>query len=377
MGASANMGNKRGWGWHVCQVGMGAGASAWNERGCAEQVHGIKGGAGGRRVYGMGAGAGAGVWNGHGCKHGEWVGVQPQMAAFRITTDSAKRPRIEPKKLFFGGTGIRGPTQKWGCGAPHKFFGSACGGRGSPLERSVGSPTSSFCKMWAAPPQMWAAPLGVGLPMKLGNELTLRVPKKGSLRNIFAAKIKPKPMWDYMFYVQRALVTNNTRKPVSRLSEQTGLPSRQTGLGFDLHPNPSPSPNKPVVMLFPGSVDVLDEEHLVSAGGFGARGSVDENKEDGVEVGVSDVFPDPIDMIAQDALKDSGVAVVDFSAFLDGSNKQDVADSISSSFKKAGLVYIHSTTEFHPNRSRRYSTHREEHCPTQRSPSKCTPQDRW
>ncbi|KAJ6560850.1 hypothetical protein DFH09DRAFT_1083318 [Mycena vulgaris] len=45
----------------------------------------------------------------------------------------------------------------------------------------------------------------------------------------------------------------NTRKPVSRLSEQTGLLSRQTGLqadlpglGFDLHPNPSPSPNKPV-----------------------------------------------------------------------------------------------------------------------------------
>ncbi|KAJ6511660.1 hypothetical protein DFH09DRAFT_1100410 [Mycena vulgaris] len=42
-------------------------------------------------------------------------------------------------------------------------------------------------------------------------------------------------------------------QPVSRLSEQTGLPSRQTGLqanlpglGFDLHPNPSPSPNKPV-----------------------------------------------------------------------------------------------------------------------------------
>jgi hypothetical protein len=57
------------------------------------------------------------------------------------------------------------------------------------------------------------------------------------------------------------------RKPVPRLSEQTGLPSHQTGLqadlpglqadlpglqadlpglGFDLHPNPSPSPNKPV-----------------------------------------------------------------------------------------------------------------------------------
>jgi hypothetical protein len=43
------------------------------------------------------------------------------------------------------------------------------------------------------------------------------------------------------------------RKPISRLSKQTGLPSHQTGLqadlpglGFDLHPNPSPSPNKPV-----------------------------------------------------------------------------------------------------------------------------------
>jgi hypothetical protein len=36
------------------------------------------------------------------------------------------------QKTFFGGTGIRGPTQKWGSGVPHKFFGSACGGRGSP-----------------------------------------------------------------------------------------------------------------------------------------------------------------------------------------------------------------------------------------------------
>jgi hypothetical protein len=44
-------------------------------------------------------------------------------------------------------------------------------------------------------------------------------------------------------------------------------------------------------VLFPGSVDVPDEEHLASAGGFGARGSVDKKKEDGVEVGVSDVFP--------------------------------------------------------------------------------------
>jgi hypothetical protein len=42
-------------------------------------------------------------------------------------------------------------------------------------------------------------------------------------------------------------------KPVSQLSKQTGLSSHQTGLqanlpglGFDLHPNPSPSPNKPV-----------------------------------------------------------------------------------------------------------------------------------
>jgi hypothetical protein len=43
------------------------------------------------------------------------------------------------------------------------------------------------------------------------------------------------------------------RKPVSRLSEQTGLPSHQTGLqadlpglGLALHQNPSPSPKKPV-----------------------------------------------------------------------------------------------------------------------------------
>ncbi|KAJ7848553.1 hypothetical protein B0H13DRAFT_1906651 [Mycena leptocephala] len=45
----------------------------------------------------------------------------------------------------------------------------------------------------------------------------------------------------------------NMRKPVSRLSEQTGLPSHQTGLqadlpglGLALHQNPSPSPKKPV-----------------------------------------------------------------------------------------------------------------------------------
>ncbi|KAJ7728152.1 hypothetical protein DFH07DRAFT_782287 [Mycena maculata] len=47
--------------------------------------------------------------------------------------------------------------------------------------------------------------------------------------------------------------TRDMRKPVSRLSEQTGLPSHQTGLqadmpglGFDRHSNPSPSPKKPV-----------------------------------------------------------------------------------------------------------------------------------
>ncbi|KAJ6462197.1 hypothetical protein C8R45DRAFT_941007 [Mycena sanguinolenta] len=59
--------------------------------------------------------------------------------------------------------------------------------------------------------------------------------------------------WGHSNQLDRALVTSNTRKPVSRLSEQMGLPSRQTGLqadlpglGFDLQPNPSPSPNKPV-----------------------------------------------------------------------------------------------------------------------------------
>ncbi|KAJ7889773.1 hypothetical protein B0H13DRAFT_1887882 [Mycena leptocephala] len=47
--------------------------------------------------------------------------------------------------------------------------------------------------------------------------------------------------------------TGNMRKPVSRLSEQMGLPSHQTGLqadlpglGLALHQNPSPSPKKPV-----------------------------------------------------------------------------------------------------------------------------------
>ncbi|KAJ6495051.1 hypothetical protein C8R45DRAFT_926989 [Mycena sanguinolenta] len=46
---------------------------------------------------------------------------------------------------------------------------------------------------------------------------------------------------------------SNARKPVSRLSEKTGLPGHQTGLqadlpglGFDLQPNPNPSLKKPV-----------------------------------------------------------------------------------------------------------------------------------
>ncbi|KAJ7732952.1 thymine dioxygenase [Mycena maculata] len=42
----------------------------------------------------------------------------------------------------------------------------------------------------------------------------------------------------------------------------------------------------------------------------------------------------------EDALGDSGVAVVDFAAFLDGSNKQGVAEEIISSFKGAGFVYL-------------------------------------
>ncbi|KAF7342363.1 Fe2OG dioxygenase domain-containing protein [Mycena venus] len=45
-------------------------------------------------------------------------------------------------------------------------------------------------------------------------------------------------------------------------------------------------------------------------------------------------------MVTEDALKNSRVAVVDFSTFLDGSNKQGVADTIFSSFKEAGFVYI-------------------------------------
>ncbi|KAJ7789114.1 hypothetical protein B0H14DRAFT_2627565 [Mycena olivaceomarginata] len=170
----------------VYTVAMGTGVQ--NERGvmgaggvggtCAErawvrvQVHGMKGGAGDKHpewaqvqvcgtgmgasmVQAWGMGGGAGMWNSR-----KW-----QLSGSPQTVQNS--PELSPKTFFFGGTGIRGPTQKWGSGAPHKFFGSACGGRGSPLERSVGSPTSSFCKMWAAPPQMWAAPPGVGLPMKL------------------------------------------------------------------------------------------------------------------------------------------------------------------------------------------------------------------
>jgi isopenicillin N synthase-like dioxygenase len=45
-------------------------------------------------------------------------------------------------------------------------------------------------------------------------------------------------------------------------------------------------------------------------------------------------------MNSYDVLEESGVAVVDFSAFLDGSNKQGVADAISSSFKDVGFVCL-------------------------------------
>ncbi|KAJ7443644.1 thymine dioxygenase [Mycena galericulata] len=41
-----------------------------------------------------------------------------------------------------------------------------------------------------------------------------------------------------------------------------------------------------------------------------------------------------------DALRDSGISVVDFSPFLDGSNKPAVAEAILSSFKRAGFVYL-------------------------------------
>ncbi|KAJ7123311.1 Clavaminate synthase-like protein [Mycena crocata] len=38
--------------------------------------------------------------------------------------------------------------------------------------------------------------------------------------------------------------------------------------------------------------------------------------------------------------KESGISVVDFAPFLDGSNKQAVADAILSSFKRVGFVYL-------------------------------------
>ncbi|KAJ6586297.1 hypothetical protein DFH09DRAFT_1075253 [Mycena vulgaris] len=67
----------------------------------------------------------------------------------------------------------------------------------------------------------------------------------------------------------------NTHKPVSRLGEQTGLPSRQTGLqadlpglGFDLHPNPSPSPNKPVGA---GASPFGKPKSALSSAGYGSR----------------------------------------------------------------------------------------------------------
>jgi isopenicillin N synthase-like dioxygenase len=36
----------------------------------------------------------------------------------------------------------------------------------------------------------------------------------------------------------------------------------------------------------------------------------------------------------------AAISVVDFSPFLDGSNKQGVADEILSSFKRVGFVYL-------------------------------------
>ncbi|KAJ7618700.1 thymine dioxygenase [Roridomyces roridus] len=44
----------------------------------------------------------------------------------------------------------------------------------------------------------------------------------------------------------------------------------------------------------------------------------------------------PVDHI----LQDSGISVVDFSGFLDGSNKQAVASAIVDSFKRVGFVYL-------------------------------------
>ncbi|KAJ7822919.1 hypothetical protein B0H14DRAFT_2598227 [Mycena olivaceomarginata] len=157
---------------------MGAGACKCAERGWVH-ARGIKGSAGGRRAEGCK------------CKHGDqkggvggtcaeqaWVQVQPQKAAFRITTDSAKRPRIEPKKLFFGGTGIRdsGVLLKSGAvGYPTNFLVPPVAGGAPHLKEVWGAPHPVFVKCGAAPP-------GVELPMKLGKELTLWVPKKGSLR---------------------------------------------------------------------------------------------------------------------------------------------------------------------------------------------------
>ncbi|KAJ6609998.1 thymine dioxygenase [Mycena sp. CBHHK59/15] len=44
--------------------------------------------------------------------------------------------------------------------------------------------------------------------------------------------------------------------------------------------------------------------------------------------------------MASEALNDTGIAIVDFAPFLDGSSKKEVADSILSSFKEVGFVYL-------------------------------------
>ncbi|KAJ7790867.1 hypothetical protein B0H14DRAFT_2625589 [Mycena olivaceomarginata] len=87
-------------------------------------------------------------------RHAEQVQVQaPGMGA---GADSAKRARNEPKKHFFGGTGIRGPTQKWGSGVPHKIFVPPAVGGAPHLKEVWGGPHPIFAKC-GLPHRQWGS----------------------------------------------------------------------------------------------------------------------------------------------------------------------------------------------------------------------------
>jgi hypothetical protein len=70
--------------------------------------------------------------------------------------ESAKWPTNEPKKLFFGGTGIRGPTQSGAVGHPTNFSVPPVVGGAPHLKEVWGGPHPVFAKC-GQPHQEWGS----------------------------------------------------------------------------------------------------------------------------------------------------------------------------------------------------------------------------